>query len=62
MANPFFELNNILTLEAAELVYARGRAYAMHKFSDIDAAGDEVEKAKLIKWFANQVFQKLTIL
>lgn len=44
MATPFFELNEILALEAKELVDARERAFALHHTSDIDAAGDEIEQ------------------
>ncbi|HMH31600.1 MAG TPA: DUF6602 domain-containing protein [Puia sp.] len=44
MGTPFFELNNILTLEAKELVDSREKAFAIHHTRDIDAAGDEVEQ------------------
>ncbi len=45
MGSPFFELNNILKLEAQELTDARKRAISIHRTDDIDAAGEEVEQA-----------------
>jgi hypothetical protein len=44
MPTPSFELNNVLKLEAEELIVARDRAISIHHSGDIDAAGDEVEK------------------
>ncbi|MBC6608907.1 hypothetical protein H8B13_18950 [Hymenobacter sp. BT188] len=39
-----FDLNKFVSLEAKEIVNARERAISIHHTSDIDAAGDEVEK------------------